>query len=92
MHGDLSSKLKKGIICCIGPGLRGSELKKSIVVSIVLARYIVLPLTGILIVRGAVKFGLVESDPLYMFVLLLQFAVPPAMNIGKKSSALWLIF
>ncbi|XP_022132393.1 protein PIN-LIKES 3-like [Momordica charantia] len=63
-------------------GLRGSELKKSIVISIVLARYIVLPLTGILIVRGAVKFGLVESDPLYMFVLLLQFAVPPAMNIG----------
>ncbi|KAA0064670.1 hypothetical protein IC582_015200 [Cucumis melo] len=65
-------------------GLRGSEseLKKSIVVGIVLVRYVALPLTGILIVRGAAKFGWVGSDPLYLFVLLLQFAVPPAMNIG----------
>ncbi|KAL5557655.1 hypothetical protein UlMin_033866 [Ulmus minor] len=28
------------------------------------------------------SFGLVHSDPLYQFVLLIQFAVPPAMNIG----------
>ncbi|CAK9325092.1 unnamed protein product [Citrullus colocynthis] len=65
-------------------GLRGSEseLKKSIVVGIVLVRYVALPLTGLFIVRGAAKLGWVGSDPLYLFVLLLQFAVPPAMNIG----------
>ncbi|XP_022975359.1 protein PIN-LIKES 3-like [Cucurbita maxima] len=65
-------------------GLRGSdsELKKSIVVGIVFVRYVALPLTGILIVRGAANFGWVGTDPLYLFVLLLQFAVPPAMNIG----------
>ncbi|PON73242.1 Auxin efflux carrier [Trema orientale] len=63
-------------------GLKGSGIKKSLVVGIIVTRYIALPLIGILIVKGAVHFGLVQSDPLYQFVLLLQFAVPPAMNIG----------
>ncbi|KAK2988176.1 hypothetical protein RJ640_020658 [Escallonia rubra] len=63
-------------------GLRGSGIKKSIIVGIIVARYVALPLIGIVIVRGALKFGLVHSDPLYQFVLLLQFALPPAMNIG----------
>lgn len=80
---------------CFGecPGLRGSdsELKKSIVVGIVFVRYVALPLTGILIVRGAANFGWVGTDPLYLFVLLLQFAVPPAMNIGKKNIRLCLL-
>lgn len=58
-------------------------MQKSLVVGIVVARYIALPLTGILIVKGAIHFGLVHSDPLYQFVLLLQFALPPAMNIGR---------
>ena len=58
-------------------------MKKSIVAGIVIARYIALPLIGILIVKGAMRFGFVHSsDPLYQFVLLLQFALPPAMNIG----------
>ncbi|KAK3029009.1 hypothetical protein RJ639_038212 [Escallonia herrerae] len=63
-------------------GLRGSGIKKSLIVGIIVARYVALPLIGIVIVRGALKFGLVHSDPLYQFVLLLQFALPPAMNIG----------
>ncbi|XP_061373395.1 protein PIN-LIKES 3-like isoform X2 [Gastrolobium bilobum] len=29
-----------------------------------------------------VQLGLVQSDSLYLFVLLIQYAVPPAMNIG----------
>lgn len=41
------------------------------------------------IVRGAVYLGLVQSDPLYQFVLLLQFALPPAMNIGKDDNSLF---
>ncbi|XP_048332412.2 protein PIN-LIKES 3 isoform X2 [Ziziphus jujuba] len=63
-------------------GLKGSGMQKSIILGIVLARYIALPLTGMLIVKGAIRLGFVHSDPLYQFVLLLQFALPPAMNIG----------
>lgn len=53
------------------------------IIGIIIARYIALPLIGTLIVRTAVRFNLVHADPLYQFVLLLQFAVPPAMNMGK---------
>ncbi|KAJ4841313.1 hypothetical protein Tsubulata_025696 [Turnera subulata] len=63
-------------------GLQGSGMQKSIVFGIVVVRYIALPLTGILIVEGALRLGFIAPDPLYQFVLLLQFAVPPAMNIG----------
>ncbi|KAM1032280.1 hypothetical protein ACFX2I_035874 [Malus domestica] len=63
-------------------GLRGSGIQKSLVVGIIVVRYVALPLIGVLVVKGALKFGLVHSDPLYLFVLLLQFSLPPAMNIG----------
>ncbi|MFS7955177.1 putative membrane transport protein [Helianthus anomalus] len=53
-----------------------------LVLGIAAVRYIFLPGFGILIVKGALHFGLVRDDPLYLFVLLLQFALPPAMNIG----------
>ncbi|KAK9928506.1 hypothetical protein M0R45_025639 [Rubus argutus] len=63
-------------------GLRVSGLQKSIIAGIVVVKYIALPLTGILIVKLALKLGFVSNDPLYLFVLLLQFSVPPAMNMG----------
>ncbi|XP_058220490.1 protein PIN-LIKES 4-like isoform X2 [Rhododendron vialii] len=63
-------------------GLKGSEIQKSIILGVIVARYIALPLMGIVIVKGALRFGFVHENPLYQFVLLLQFAVPPAMNIG----------
>ncbi|KAL8211223.1 hypothetical protein R6Q57_005660 [Mikania cordata] len=63
-------------------GLKGSGISMAIVLGIAAVRYIFLPLFGILIVKGALYFGLVHADPLYLFVLLLQFALPPAMNIG----------
>lgn len=59
-------------------------MQKSIIVGIIVSRYVVLPFLGILVLKGAVHFGMVQSDPLYQFVLLLQFAVPPAMNIGTQ--------
>ncbi|KAG8377201.1 hypothetical protein BUALT_Bualt08G0003500 [Buddleja alternifolia] len=62
-------------------GLKGSEIKKSVILSILIVRYIAMPMIGIAIVKGAVQFGLVHDDPLYRFVLLLQFSLPPAMNI-----------
>ncbi|XP_073053244.1 protein PIN-LIKES 3-like [Primulina eburnea] len=63
-------------------GLKGSGIEKSIIFSIIVVRYAVMPLIGIGVVKGAVRFGLVHDDLLYQFVLLLQFALPPAMNIG----------
>ncbi|TQD83411.1 hypothetical protein C1H46_031056 [Malus baccata] len=66
-------------------GLRGSGIQKSLVVGIIVVRYVALPLIGILVIKGALKFGLVHSDPLYLFVLLLQFSLPPAMNIGTMT-------
>ncbi|XP_062029184.1 protein PIN-LIKES 3-like isoform X1 [Rosa rugosa] len=63
-------------------GLRVGGIQKSILIGILIVKYVAAPLTGILIVKGAVKFGFVSNDPLYLFVLLLQFAVPPAMNLG----------
>ncbi|XP_048230776.1 protein PIN-LIKES 3-like isoform X2 [Ricinus communis] len=66
-------------------GLKGSGIQLSLVFGILGVRYVILPLLGIVIVRGAVHFGLVGSDPLYQFILLVQFAVPPAMNIGTMT-------
>ncbi|XP_047267369.1 protein PIN-LIKES 3 isoform X5 [Capsicum annuum] len=63
-------------------GLTGSGIQKSLLVGIIVVRYIILPLIGIVAVKGAIRLGLVQHDPLYQFVLLLQFALPPAMNIG----------
>ncbi|KAI3409614.1 uncharacterized protein J3R85_019090 [Psidium guajava] len=66
-------------------GLRGSSIHPPVVIGILAVRYIALPLLGMVIVREAVYLGLVQSDPLYQFVLLLQFALPPAMNIGTMT-------
>ncbi|KAL8149991.1 hypothetical protein AgCh_006849 [Apium graveolens] len=65
-------------------GLRASGVQKSMVIGVIVARYIALPLIGTLVVKTAVRLNLVHADPLYQFVLLLQFAVPPAMNMGKS--------
>jgi auxin efflux carrier family protein len=62
--------------------LRRSSISGWIIAGVVLVRYVILPLFGVVIVKGAVHLGLVHPDPLYQFVLLLQYAVPPAMNIG----------
>nr|XP_043634294.1 protein PIN-LIKES 3-like [Erigeron canadensis] len=66
-------------------GLKGSGISLPLVFGIVAVRYVFLPLCGILIVKGALYLGLVHADPLYLFVLLLQFAMPPAMNIGTMT-------
>ncbi|XP_074369643.1 protein PIN-LIKES 3-like [Apium graveolens] len=63
-------------------GLRTLGTPKFMIIGIIVARYIVLPSIGIGVVKAAVRLNLVHADPLYQFVLLLQFALPPAMNIG----------
>ncbi|WVZ22835.1 hypothetical protein V8G54_001379 [Vigna mungo] len=63
-------------------GLKGSSTPLWTVVGIVAVKYIFLPLLGVAVVKAAIRFSLVPSDPLYQFVLLLQHALPPAMNLG----------
>ncbi|PWA58437.1 auxin efflux carrier family protein [Artemisia annua] len=63
-------------------GLKGSGISLSHVFGIVVVKYVFLPIFGVLIVKSALYLGLVHADPLYVFILLLQFAVPPAMNTG----------
>ncbi|CAH2067597.1 unnamed protein product [Thlaspi arvense] len=63
-------------------GMKSSGMKKSTIIGVLVARYVFLPISGVLIVRGAYQLDLITSEPLYQFVLLLQYAVPPAMNLG----------
>ncbi|XP_051188439.1 protein PIN-LIKES 3 [Lolium perenne] len=64
-------------------GLRGAaSVPRSVIAGVVAVRYILLPLLGTVLVKAAVRFGIIQPDPLYQFILLLQYAVPPAMNIG----------
>ncbi|XP_020203338.1 protein PIN-LIKES 3 [Cajanus cajan] len=63
-------------------GLKGTSPPVWTIVGIIAVRYIFLPLLGVAVVKGAIHLSLVRSDALYQFVLLLQYALPPAMNIG----------
>ncbi|XP_058736032.1 protein PIN-LIKES 3-like [Vicia villosa] len=63
-------------------GLKGPGKQFPVIVGIIVARFIALPLIGIGIVKGAIHFGLIHPDPLYQFVLLLQFALPPAVSMS----------
>ncbi|KAL6844772.1 hypothetical protein ACP4OV_025431 [Aristida adscensionis] len=62
-----------------------ASVQPSVIAGIVVVRYVLLPLVGTGLVNGAVRLGLVQPDPLYQFILLLQYAVPPAMNIGTMT-------
>ncbi|XP_027913068.1 protein PIN-LIKES 3-like [Vigna unguiculata] len=63
-------------------GLKGANTSFCTILGIVVVRYIILPILGILVIKGATQLGLVQPDPLYQFVLLLEYALPPAMAIG----------
>ncbi|KAM0905142.1 hypothetical protein ACQ4PT_017575 [Festuca glaucescens] len=66
-------------------GLRKSVLKRSVIVAIVCIRYVALPVIGIAVVHAARGVGFLPHDPLYRYVLMMQFALPPAMNIGTMA-------
>ncbi|KAK4347540.1 hypothetical protein RND71_033879 [Anisodus tanguticus] len=63
-------------------GLKNSEIGMWVVKGVQVVRYVALPLCGIVVAKAARHFGLVGSDPLYHFVLLLQYELPSAMTIG----------
>lgn len=51
--------------------------------AIIGVRYLILPLIGVVVVRAAHDMGFLPPDPLYQYTLMMHFAVPPAMSIGK---------
>ncbi|XP_012844878.1 PREDICTED: uncharacterized protein LOC105964917 [Erythranthe guttata] len=72
-------------------GLRKGTVKPSIIIAVICVRYVLLPIVGIFVVRTASHFGLLSSDPLYQFVLMIQFTLPPAMNIGTYSLFIFIL-
>lgn len=62
-------------------------LKPLAILAIITVRYVILPLFGIGIITTAAKLGFLPKSPLYHYVLLIQFALPPAMSIGMESLA-----
>ncbi|KAI5683939.1 hypothetical protein M9H77_05167 [Catharanthus roseus] len=66
-------------------GLRKATVKIQVVLAVLCVRYILMPICGIGVVKAAAHFGFLPPDPLYHFVLLIQFALPPAMNISTMT-------
>ncbi|XP_038905633.1 protein PIN-LIKES 7-like [Benincasa hispida] len=63
-------------------GLRSSRVKPVIILALVVARYVALPAIGIVIVKAARGLGFLPPDPMYQFLLMVQYTLPPAMSIG----------
>lgn len=55
----------------------------STIVSIIVSKYIVIPIIGLGIVKAAANLNLLPPNPLFQYVLVMQYAMPPAMNISK---------
>uniref|UniRef100_A0A0C9S886 TSA: Wollemia nobilis Ref_Wollemi_Transcript_12104_1592 transcribed RNA sequence n=1 Tax=Wollemia nobilis TaxID=56998 RepID=A0A0C9S886_9CONI len=66
-------------------GLKSSGLRPVIIVSVICVRFVLLPVIGIFVVKGASYLGMLPADPLYHFVMMIQFTVPPAMNIATMA-------
>lgn len=66
-------------------GLRASKIKSWIVVGVICVRYIILPAIGLWVVKAAGHLGFLPSDPLFHYVLMIQYTLPPAMNIGTMT-------
>ncbi|ERN17141.1 hypothetical protein AMTRI_Chr09g33700 [Amborella trichopoda] len=90
---DVVTLLGNGTIPCITlilggnltEGMRKSKIKYSAVFSVICVRYVILPIIGIGIVKLAGELGLLSPDPLYRYVLMIQFTIPPAMNLGTMA-------
>ncbi|KAG2317008.1 hypothetical protein Bca52824_020130 [Brassica carinata] len=66
-------------------GLRSSAVKTSVIVGVICVRYIILPVVGVGVVQLAWSVGYLPPDPLFRYVLMLQFTLPPAMNISTMA-------
>ncbi|KAJ3689194.1 hypothetical protein LUZ61_018358 [Rhynchospora tenuis] len=66
-------------------GFHKSVLKRQAIIAIICIRYLVLPIIGIGVVNLAYELGFLPHDPMYRYVLMIQFTVPPAMNIATMA-------
>lgn len=63
-------------------GIHGSGLQPKTTIGILCTRFFILPLIGCGLVFIVINLKLIPDDPLFHFVLLLQFCMPTAINIG----------
>ena len=65
-------------------GIQSSQtsVQPVIILALILSRYVVLPAIGIAIVKAAMWLGFLPPDPMYHFLLMVQYTLPPAMSIG----------
>ncbi|MED6196397.1 hypothetical protein PIB30_047089 [Stylosanthes scabra] len=66
-------------------GIKSSCIEPLTLISVVLVRLFLLPSIGLYIVRGAASLGFLPLDPLFQYVLVMQYAMPPAMNISTMT-------
>ncbi|KAL9272623.1 PIN-LIKES 7-like protein [Drosera capensis] len=66
-------------------GIRTARLKASVIIGVIVVKFILVPIIGVAVVLLAVRLGFLPQDPLYRFVLLIQYALPPATNISTMS-------
>ncbi|KAK6922491.1 Membrane transport protein [Dillenia turbinata] len=66
-------------------GLRSARIKPIVIVGVLIVRYVIQPAIGIGVVKAASHLGFLPSDPLFHFILMVQFTLPPAMNISTMT-------
>ncbi|XP_045786079.1 protein PIN-LIKES 7-like [Trifolium pratense] len=85
---DSIQLLGDGTIPCITillGGMRSSSIKPLVLISIIIARLFLLPAIGFFVVKAAANLGFLPLDPLFQYVLVIQYALPPAMNISTMA-------
>lgn len=66
-------------------GMSKTTVSRWVIAAIICVRYVILPVVGVVVVKSARQLGFLPPDPLYQYVLMLQFALPPAMSIGTMA-------
>ncbi|XP_023767395.1 protein PIN-LIKES 7 [Lactuca sativa] len=66
-------------------GLKRASIRPNIIITIICIRYVISPIVGILVIKAADSLELLPADPLFSFLLLIQYTLPPAMNISTMT-------
>ncbi|KAJ0445551.1 putative membrane transport protein [Helianthus annuus] len=67
------------------PTLGSASVGPTIIITVIIVRYLILPVIGIGVINLAAMMGLLPPDPLFRFVLLIMFALPPGVNISTMA-------
>nr|XP_043608566.1 protein PIN-LIKES 7-like isoform X2 [Erigeron canadensis] len=66
-------------------GLQKASVGPTIIITVIIVRYLILPIIGIGVINLAATLGLLPVDPLFRFVMLIMFALPPGVNISTMA-------